>query len=234
MMRNLVLAALFCAACSSVGGVGASLQPIAGDPFAGEIAAFAEADAMAPPARCQILFVGSSSIRMWDTLAEDMAPRRVINRGFGGSTIADVNRYFDEVVRPYRPRAIVFYAGENEINMGAEPSWVVATFAEFMRLKREALEDTPVYFISLKPSRARVMQLEHQNEVNEAIAAMAERQSDLVFVDVTLAMLRGGVPEDHIYLDDGLHMNAAGYAIWRRIVRQALDQPMPTEARGCG
>jgi len=128
--------------------------PAQEEPFSEEIARFVESDRAAPPPPCQVLFVGSSSIVRWkDSLATDMAPIPVINRGFGGSHIADVNRWFDQIVAPYRPRASVFYAGENDIDAGKSVDRVVADFDEFMRRKTLALGATPVYFISLKPTK---------------------------------------------------------------------------------
>jgi lysophospholipase L1-like esterase len=229
MKRCLFLSLLLLAACATPD---AAPPPRPGDPFVMEIAAFAAADAVERPAACQTLFVGSSSVRLWTTLAADMAPRGVINRGFGGSTIADVNRYFDETVSRYRPRAIVFYAGENDVNFGEAPAAVVAALRDFMALKRRALGTTPVYYISVKPSRARWAQYPAQSEVNAAIARIAARERDLVFIDVVAPMLNDGAPMD-IYLADGLHMGAAGYAIWTRVVSAALDQPAPTRAPHC-
>jgi hypothetical protein len=106
-----------------------SQAPAQDDAFGAEIARFVEADRVAPPAACQVLFVGSSSIVKWkDRLATDMAPMPVINRGFGGSHIEHVNRWFDQIVAPYHPRAIVFYAGENDIHAGKSVDRVLADF----------------------------------------------------------------------------------------------------------
>ena len=182
-----------------------------------------EVDRLAPPAACQVLFVGSSSIVKWkETLAADMEPMPVINRGFGGSHIEYVNRWFDQLVAPYHPRAIVFYAGENDIDAGKSVDRVVADFDEFMRLKTRTLGDTPVYFISLKPSKLRIAELPLQSQVNDAIRSRSARRSDLHFIDVVPAMLsEGGKPKD-LFVADGLHMNAAGYRIWTHEVRAAL------------
>lgn len=185
--------------------------------FAAEIAAFSVADEskMDP---CAIAFVGSSSIRLWRALETDMAPFAVLNRGFGGAAIADVNRYFGDLLGRRTPRAIFFYAGENDIANGQAPADVVASFRRFLELKTNALGDTPVFFISLKPSRQRLGQIEAQREVNRAIRRLARSRSDLRFVDVASAMMRRGEPRD-IFIEDGLHMNADGYAIWTRILR---------------
>jgi lysophospholipase L1-like esterase len=198
--------------------VGVSAQPAANPPFASEIQAFAERDKAVRPKACGLLFVGSSSIRMWESLSKDMAPYRVINRGFGGSTIADVNLYFDQVVAPHRPNAVFFYAGENDVDSGRTPAQVTAEFKRFLAKKDRALGGTPVYFISLKPSKARFTQLPQQSQVNASIRQLAARRKDLHFIDVASAMLQAGKPRD-IFTDDALHMTDAGYRIWTRILR---------------
>src|SRR5437868_13905972 len=153
-------------------GLAAQTQPAA-DPvleraLGAEIERFLEADRAAPPAACQVLFVGSSSIVKWrGSLAADMAPMPVIDRGFGGSHIEYVNRWFDEIVAPYRPRAIVFYAGENDIDAGKSVARVVADFDAFMARKTQVLGRTPVYFISLKPSKLRFAQFPLQSQRSE-------------------------------------------------------------------
>jgi lysophospholipase L1-like esterase len=202
------------------GAAWAQAQPA---PFAAEISGFAEADRASPPKPCGLLFVGSSSIRLWDTLAADMAPHRVVNRGFGGSTISDVNLHFDHVVTPYRPRAIFFYAGENDVDSGRSPRETAAAFETFLRKKHEALGTTPVYFISLKPSKARFAQLPKQREVNAAIRSLAAKRRDLHYVDVSAAMLKDGRPRD-IFQADDLHMNADGYRIWTRLLRPKVQE----------
>jgi GDSL-like Lipase/Acylhydrolase family len=201
--------------------------------LAAEVRRFVQADRVAPPAPCEVLFVGSSSIVKWKrTLAADMAPMPVINRGFGGSHIEYVNRWFDEIVAPYRPRAIVFYAGENDLDAGKSAARVVNDFDEFMARKMRALGATPVYFIALKPSKLRFAQFPEQSAVNAAIRARATRRTDLHYIDVVASMLENDKPKD-IFEPDGLHMTAKGYAIWTRLVRAALLPDTEAEARRC-
>jgi lysophospholipase L1-like esterase len=201
--------------------------------LAAEIERFVQADRDSPPAPCQVLFVGSSTIAKWkDTLAADMAPMPVINRGFGGSHIEYVNRWFDQIVAPYRPRAIVFYAGDNDIDAGKSAERVVADFDEFMRRKTHALGRTPVFFISIKVSKRRFAQFPVQSQVNAAIRARAGKREDLHFIDVVAPMLENGKLKD-VFESDGLHMTAAGYAIWARLVRAALLPSTEAEARRC-
>ncbi|MBL8537166.1 MAG: hypothetical protein JNM59_07150 [Hyphomonadaceae bacterium] len=185
--------------------------------FESEIAAFAgrQTDIAA---HCPILFVGSSSIRLWGALNDDMAPASVLNRGFGGATIADINAHFDVLVTAARPWAIFFYAGENDIADGATPEAVVASFTAFLDRKDAALGATPVYFISLKPSIARAQQRAAQRAVNTRIRALARARRDLHYVDVASAMMANGTVRD-IFVEDGLHMTPEGYDIWRRVIR---------------
>ncbi len=193
-----------------------------GSPFREEVLRFAEQDRVSPPPACPVLFVGSSSIRMWASLTADMAPLPVLNRGFGGSSTRHVNAYFDRVVTRYRPRAIVLYAGENDIDAGESPAEVLAQVEYFMALKDHRLgRQVPVYYISQKPSKLRAAQFQRQSDANEAVKALADRRPDLDYIDIVPAMLENGEPKD-IYVEDGLHMSAAGYAIWRERVGDAL------------
>lgn len=197
--------------------------------FSPEIAHFAELDKAAPPKPCGFLFTGSSSVRFWKTLDQDMAPHPVINRGFGGSQIADVTLYFDQVVTPYRPRAIFFYAGDNDIHAGRTPAQVVADFQAFLDRKDKTLGATKVYFLSLKPSKARWAELAAQTDANAQIKALADKRPDLDYVDVLPAMLEGGQPKD-IFVEDGLHMTPAGYVLWTAVVRPVVEHEAKTGA----
>jgi lysophospholipase L1-like esterase len=189
--------------------------------FYGEIQAFGHLDESQPPGACPVLFVGSSSIRMWNSLTTDMAPLPVLNRGFGGAQIEDVNRWFDDVVVRYRPRAIVLYAGENDLDAGKTPEQVVVDFQRFLELKVQKLGATPVFFTSLKPSQLRIAQLQRQAEVNQRVRALADTRDDLKFIDVAPLMMQDGQPRP-LYIGDGLHMNAEGYALWTKAIGSAL------------
>jgi len=197
------------------------------------IATFEEADRSAMPPRCATLFVGASSIRFWRSLKEDFPDRTVINRGFGGSTIWEVDHYFDRVVAPYRPKEIVFYAGENDLNAGRTPDEAYADFVHFMRLKEKALGATPVWFISAKPSKLRFDQLGKQSALNAKLRALADRRDDLAYIDVVPAMRKpDGTPKD-IFVEDNLHMTPEGYALWTPLVDAALDAGQSAKAPGC-
>jgi hypothetical protein len=201
--------------------------------LAAEVALYEAADRAAPRAPCQVLFVGSSSIVMWrDRLARDMAPLPVIDRGFGGSHLEYVDRWFDALVKPYRPRAIVLYAGENDLDAGKSVERVLQDFDAFMMLKSRALGPTPVYFISLKPSKARFAQLSRQTRVNDAIRSRVTSRSDLHYIDVATPMLEDGKPRE-LFGPDGLHMNEAGYRLWTQRVRAALLPDSDAQLQRC-
>jgi lysophospholipase L1-like esterase len=226
MMR---FAAGFAACLLSACATHAALPDLAQSPpgkapaFDAAIAAFEAADRTAMPPRCATLFVGASSIRFWRSLKEDFPDRTVINRGFGGSTIWEVDHYFDRVVAPYRPREIVFYAGENDLNAGRTPDEAYADFVQFMRLKEKALGATPVWFISAKPSKLRFDQLEKQSALNAKLRALA---------DMPAMQKPDGTPKD-IFVEDNLHMTPEGYALWTPLVDAALDAGQSAKAPGC-
>lgn len=228
MLKNFAAALTF----ALLAGSAAAQTPPPGPRFGEEIYLFGVEDEIFPPQSCATLFVGSSSIRFWFTLAADFPKRKIIRRGYGGSTIADSNTYFDRIVARYHPREIVFYAGENDIDAGMTPEAVLADFEAFMAKKTEALGATPVYFISIKPSKARFGELAAQAAANKLIADYAATRADLAYIDVAGAMLEDGVPRD-IFISDGLHMNREGYAMWRRAVKTALKNERLTGAPDC-
>ncbi len=202
--------------------------------FDAAIAAFGEQDKANPPPKCAILFVGSSTIRFWSSLKEDFPKYQVINRGFGGSTVWEINHYFDQVVKPYQPKQIVYYAGDNDIGSSHHsPEQVYADFQTFMKLKTEALGKTPVWFIALKPSKLRFDMLPEMQDVNARVKAMADRRDDLAFIDIVPMMLKpDGTPKD-IFREDGLHMTPEGYKLWTPLVEAALDAGQRGKAPSC-
>lgn len=233
MLVRLVAMAAVTTLAAGPSAPGASATGEAGR-FAPEMQAFAAQDKTAPQPPCKIVFTGSSSIRFWTTLPQDMAPVPVINRGFGGAQISDVNAHFDEVVTPYRPRAVVFYAGENDLNAGEPVGSVAEDFERFMRLKTEKLgASTPVYYISLKPSRARERQIPDQNAVNAKVRALMKGRKDFHYIDIVPQMTGpDGHPKD-LFVSDGLHMTSAGYAIWTKAVRPVMEREMKADRPAC-
>ena len=213
-------------------GRGAAAPAAPAAPFAANIEAFRQADRANFPEPCQILLVGSSSIARWTTSAADLAPMKSINRGFGGSSAPDANFYFGSIVAPYRPRQIVWYEGDNDINAGRSPDSVVAEFNTFLALKDRALGTTPVYIIAIKSSRSREAQLATQAEANGKLKAIADARRDVVYIDVVTPLMENGRPKD-VFVADQLHLNPDGYKIWTAAIKPVLAKRPPTKAPGC-
>jgi lysophospholipase L1-like esterase len=190
--------------------------------FAGEIRAFAEADAKAMPATGAVVFVGSSSIRLWP-MAERFPGKTVINRGFGGSHMSDVNHFVTETVAKYAARAVVLYAGDNDIAAGKPPAQVLRDYRTFVEKVRSAQPDVDIYFIAIKPSLARWTLWPSAAAANDLIRVYSSTQPRLHYIDVVPPMLGAdGKPRPDLFIEDGLHMTPAGYDIWTRLVGGAV------------
>ena len=197
----------------------------------GEITAFERRDREAKPAPGAVLFVGSSSIRLWRTLEADLAPVRVLNRGFGGAHMDHVVAFAPRIVTPYAPAVIAVYAGDNDIGFGKTPARVVADFERFVALVRDSGSRAPIFFLAIKPSRLRWDRWPDMAEANRRIAALASADASLHYVDVATPMLDARAPDDDtgpppsdLFLFDGLHLSSQGYALWTRVVRARLAE----------
>lgn len=180
-----------------------------------DIQTFEASDKANPPPANAVLFIGSSSIRLWKTLATDFPGYRVINRGFGGSDLDDATAFADRIVTPYHPAALVMYAGDNDLQGGDVPEQVRDDFADFVAKVRLAQPDLPIAFIAIKPSVARVALLPNIMQTNKLIRDWAATQKNVSFLDIVPAMLNAqGQPRPDLFIADGLHMNAKGYALW--------------------
>ena len=188
-----------------------------------DIVAFEQADSVVRRMPGAVLFVGSSSIRLWDSMAGDFPGMATINRGFGGSRVRDSTYYADRIVVPYQPGAIVFYAGDNDLFEGRTPQQVRDDFVAFVEKVRETMPDTPIGFVSIKPSPSRATLLPQMREANALVREYAEQAPGVDYLDVFLPMLDAqGQPREELFVADGLHMNASGYAIWAGVVRPWL------------
>ena len=187
-----------------------------------EIRAFEKSDRLNPPPSNAVLFVGSSSIRKWTTLAADFPGVTVINRGFGGSQIDDSTAFASRIIFPYHPRLIVFYAGDNDLDAGKSPDQVVGEYTNFIGIVHAQLPQTRIIFISIKPSLARWKLRDKIIETNRRIAAM--REPYLSFVDIYPSMLGAdGTPEKDLFLSDGLHPSEKCYRLWASLIRPYLN-----------
>ncbi|MBS0188055.1 MAG: hypothetical protein JSS51_08295 [Planctomycetes bacterium] len=191
-----------------------------------EIRAFESADKVHAPASGSVLFIGSSSIRMWKTLEADMSPVPVLNRGFGGSQTRDVNAVFDRIVLPYKPSIIVYYCGDNDLGTDNTDSRAAADgFIAFAERAHRTLPRVRIFYVAIKPSLARWKNWPAMEAANAIVRAYCEKTPDTAYLDVATPMLtEQKTPDPTLFLGDGLHMNAKGYAIWTAVVRPPVEQ----------
>jgi len=195
-----------------------------------DIQAFEAADHDTPPPHDAILFVGSSSIRRWNTLAADFPARTVIQRGFGGSQMSDLLFYLDRIVLPYRPRIVVVYEGDNDLAGGKSPGVIRDQFETFCGNVHSRLPDARVVFIAVKPSPLRRRLLDRMARTNRLIADFCRMDDRLSFIDVYRSMLdERGEPREELFVEDRLHMNAKGYALWTHLIQEEFEA---IDARG--
>jgi lysophospholipase L1-like esterase len=230
--RNATLLALLAAlllatGCATAPASDASsatvVDPVSSPAWTTDMARFAAEDAAMPPPQHPVVFTGSSSVRLWETLATDFPGLPVLNRGFGGSELRDAVWYADEIAIHYRPARILIYSGDNDINAGRTPAQVLADFRAFVARVRRDLPDTPIAFIAIKPSPSRAHLLDLQRQANDMVRAEAARMRNVDYIDVFTPMLGAdGQPRPELFGDDRLHMNREGYALWRDIVAPFL------------
>ncbi len=194
-------------------------------PFYNEIQTFVRADRQNPPAKGQVLFVGSSSFALWTDMQQDFPNHHILNRGFGGSTLPDVIRYADQVIFPYQPAQIVIYCGENDFAAPDRPSvnTVEQRYLDLYRVIRQRLPKVPILYIAIKPSPVRRSLWPKFMAANRRIQADTRNERYATFVDMYSLMLDDdGQPRTDLYREDRLHMNAEGYAIWTKALEPLL------------
>lgn len=188
------------------------------------IAAFEASDKENPPPKGATLFVGSSSIRLWK-LEDSFPNQKAINRGFGGSQIADSVHFADRIVLKHRPKTIVFYAGDNDIAKGKSPERVHGDFRQFVETVHKELPETKIVYIAIKPSLARWKLAETIKKANKLIEAECKKNRKLAFADVWDPMLTDdGKPRPELFAKDGLHLNEAGYKLWTSVIERHLPK----------
>jgi len=178
------------------------------------------------PVKGGILFTGSSSIRSWKTLARDMAPLPVVNRGFGGAHISHLTHFARRIIAPCAPRAVVVYAGENDLGWTSRksPETVLEDFRHFVDLVQAELKVSRVYFISLKLSPPRRGRWDAVRRANNLIEDFARTRAGVTFIDITKAMLNGsGEPRLDLLGWDRFHLSEQGYALWTSIIKPILE-----------
>jgi lysophospholipase L1-like esterase len=183
--------------------------------FWDDIQRFKQKDSLNTPTKNGIVFVGSSSFTNWTTLEKVYQNYGAINRGFGGSTLAQANHYVADLVFPYEPRQVVIYSGENDIAIDQTSALeTLSRFATFFTSIRNKYPKTAILYVSMKQSPSRMQHAETVLHANNLIKDFLSAYSNTKFVDVNRKMLRNGQPRPELFLKDMLHMNQAGYDIW--------------------
>lgn len=170
-----------------------------------------------PPTDNRVVFYGSSSVRLWQTVAQDFPQRNILNLGFGGSTLAACGWFFERLVVPAQPASVMFYAGDNDLGDGRHPEEVLLFFVAVMHKMHQHLPGIPLTFLSVKVSPARWNLHNDIHRTNELIAAETANWPNCYFVDMTTPLLdtQSGTPKRSYFEADGLHLSPAGYAAWR-------------------
>lgn len=194
-------------------------------PYQDEIKRFKQEDKQHFPPKNAILFVGSSSFRMWTDVHEYFPSHHIINRGFGGSTLPDIIRYAPDIIFPYSPRQIVIYAGDNDLASAdsVTAQMVLERFTHLFTAIRRRLPDVYIAFVSIKPSPSREHLLPKMKEANALIHQYLKRQKHATFIDVFSPMLDDeGKPRKELFKEDMLHMKPGGYVIWQKALQPYL------------
>jgi len=187
-----------------------------------EIASFEAQDKEKAHPKKAIVFVGSSSIRLWD-LKKSFPDLDVINRGFGGSQIADSVQFADRLIVKHVPRLVVFYAGDNDIAAGKTPDRVAEDFKSLVEIIHKDLPKTKIVFIAIKPSPRRWALVDKQRKANALIEAFCKKDERLTYLDVVTPMLGDdGKPRQNLFQKDGLHLDAEGYKLWVSLLEPKL------------
>lgn len=216
--------------------VACSTAPIEANKYQSVIDEWVVQDAIDAPPKDAVLFIGSSSIRLWDSLHEDFPQYDVIQRGFGGSRFTDANLFIDKIITPYDPAAIVVFEGTNDIASGRTAKQVFSDYKKFVRLirkgERKDRDPAPILFIGITPTESRWKHWPEMSKVNEWVRDYAEKHEALYYIDTPTPILAtaptpGGPPSRDLFRKDLLHMNANGYAIWTKVITPELEAVCP-------
>lgn len=196
--------------------------------FSDEIARWVAEDDLAPGPASPLVFVGSSTIRRWEGLAAAYADQRPLQRGFGGAQLGEVAQSAQDLILRHAPRAVVVFAGTNDVDADVDPTIVVDRLRCLRARIAEGAPTAPVLYVGITPTLARWDDWSDADAVNDAVAALAEDDPGLVYVDVPAAFLATGSPPDAtLFVDDGLHLSPAGYALWDSVLRPAVNAAVP-------
>jgi lysophospholipase L1-like esterase len=198
---------------------------IAQVPYQNDIQAFKKADSISSPPNHAIVFVGSSSFTKWTDVADYFPGYTIINRGFGGSTLPDVIRFAPETILKYHPKQVLVYCGDNDLASSdtVTPLMVLSRFKTLFNIIRKNEPQANIAYVSIKPSPSRAHLMPKMEKTNAMIKAFLAKQKNSAFINIYDAMLGAGhKPRSDIFIEDNLHMNAKGYAIWQEIIKPYL------------
>jgi len=190
--------------------------------FESEVARFESLQSVDEPL---VIFTGSSSVRLYKNVAELSDEVTILNTGFGGSTAFGLLTYLNETVLRFKPRQVFIYEGDNDIAAGRTNATIIAHLNSVFQRIWQALPKTQIVFIAAKPSPLRWDKHEQYEALNAALSRMAQRDRRLVYADVYTPMLRDGKVIEDIFIEDRLHMNEAGYALWNEVMKPLILQP---------
>jgi lysophospholipase L1-like esterase len=184
--------------------------------FTNEIKAFRKQDSIQKPNDGMLLFIGSSSFRLWKDVKSDFNNTNILNRAFGGATLLDLIYFQNDVVLKYKPKKIFIYCGENDIASSEKvtPKMVFKRYKTFYKTLRKQFPETPIIFVSLKPAISRWHMKDRMMATNKLISQFMKGKKNATFINIWDDMIENGEPKKDIYIQDNLHMNAKGYAIW--------------------
>jgi lysophospholipase L1-like esterase len=189
-----------------------------------DILAFEAQDRLNPPAKGGIVFVGSSSFTLWHTLADDLAPLPVLNRGFGGSLLSDSVHYYDRLVTKHQPRAVVVYAGENDIGQNFSGAHVSEQLKQFVANVHSVDPDIEIFAVSIKPSPGRGEGIHQIRVANQLSREWIQDTPKVTYIDVVEPMLGAdGIGRAELFVEDGVHLTSAGYELWTSIIKPYLE-----------
>lgn len=192
--------------------------------FEAEIKAYEKQDSISKPKPNQILFLGSSSFRLWKTFDQDLKGLPVFNRGFGGSTLEDALYYFDRMVVKYQPAWIFLYEGDNDLAKGQSPEFIEKEFVEFSDRVKKQFPKTNIVFVAARPSIARFAMVDKQKDLNTRIEHFVKGKKNLFYLDMHSPFYLGdGTLMQDIFVSDKLHLNEKGYAIFASKIRTFIE-----------
>jgi lysophospholipase L1-like esterase len=221
MTKRMLLLGFLCALLIS--GVFGQAKEAETPPFQNEIIAFEQADKADFPPKNAILFTGSSSIRYWTNLQESFPGKKVINRGFGGSGLWDLNYYAGRIIFPYTPKQVVIYSGENDIANGKTAEEVFDAFKLLVENIRQKLPRTKIAYVSMKPSPSRMATLPEVKKANTLIESYLKKTRAGAYINIFDPMLDSTQqPRPELFLEDRLHMTPKGYELWTSIIKPYL------------